>query len=521
MQHEDDLPIQLSAEQIERHIIECQYSQFDRTSKHFATIANGWKENGKRQQSWQTKGEEHGSPGQLIGHLDRHLLSNRIRHAITIGNDGALFGIACGAKHLGMATSTSRLLYELHSNFTSLNFGNYPVVGNVVIHCFFGFSYLNGCAKIRKKSHTQLTICKKIDKICCLTSKKAPFVPKFSVFLLTLRPYITIVMAYIIYFIIGALTLISCGNTERVTASSQQGTATIQQKVVPSFSADSAYVAIAQQLDFGPRVPGSKAQTDCAEWLQQELKRFGADVKVQRTTVTAYDGTHLPCINIIGSYNPEARNRILLMSHWDSRHVADADADAEKRKLPVPAANDGASGVGILLEIARQAGLKQPNLGIDIFLTDAEDYGAPDDWKGSHDEKFWALGTQEWCKHPHTDNYQATYGILLDMVGSGQATFYREYYSDRYASDVVNLVWQTAAKMGYSNLFINRQGAGITDDHLFVNQMRHIPTIDIIDTRMHGDGTFYPHWHTTEDTLDKISKETLQKVGNVLMQIIY
>ena len=107
------------------------------------------------------------------------------------------------------------------------------------------------------------------------------------------------------------------------------------------------------------------------------------------------------------------------------------------------------------------------------------------------------------------------------MVGAADATFYREYYSTRYASDVVDLVWQTAARLGYSNLFINREGAGITDDHTFVNRQMHIPTIDIIDTRLDGDGTFYPHWHTTEDTLDKISKETLQKVGNVLVQLLW
>lgn len=315
--------------------------------------------------------------------------------------------------------------------------------------------------------------------------------------------------------------MVSCGNSERATTSAQANTSNNQLKSTPDFSADSAYLAIARQLEFGPRVPGSQAQEECAQWLQKELERYGANVKTQRSTVVAYDGTKLPCINIVGSYNPEAHNRILLISHWDSRHVADADPDPSKHKQPVPAANDGASGVGVLLEIARQAGLKKPNMGIDIFFTDAEDYGAPDDWEGKHDEKYWALGTQEWCRTPHVEGYQATYGILLDMVGSGQATFYREYYSDRYASDVVNLVWQTATKLGYRDLFVNREGAGITDDHVFVNQMRHIPTIDIIDTRMHGNGTFYPHWHTTEDTLDKISKETLQKVGNVLMQLIY
>lgn len=326
-------------------------------------------------------------------------------------------------------------------------------------------------------------------------------------------------MSHFIYIILSVLLLAACSNPASNSGSAQPATNAI--KSTPEFSGDSAYLAVARQLEFGPRVPGSQAQTECAQWIQEELKRYGASVKVQQSTVTAYDGTSLPCINIVGSYNLESKNRVLLMAHWDSRHVSDADPDPTKRHQAVPAANDGASGVGVLLEIARQAGLKQPNMGIDIFLTDAEDYGAPDDWKGNHDEKYWALGTQEWCRKPHIDNYQATYGILLDMVGSGQATFYREYYSDRYASDVVNLVWQTAAKLGYRNLFVNRSGAGITDDHVFVNQMRHIPTIDIIDTREHGEGTFYPHWHTTEDTLDKISKETLQKVGNVLMQLIY
>lgn len=343
-----------------------------------------------------------------------------------------------------------------------------------------------------------------------------------QLFFTIFAPILKRIMAHFKYFLLAVVLLTACGTqTPAPSSASSAAPVSAPAKQVPAFNADSAYGAIARQLDFGPRVPGSTAQTECAQWLRAELERYGAKVVSQHSTVTAYDGTKLPCINIVGSYNQEARNRVLLISHWDSRHVSDADPDPAKRHLPVPAANDGASGVGILLEIARQAGLQQPNMGIDIFLTDAEDYGAPDDWEGKHDEKYWALGTQEWCRNPHVANYQATYGILLDMVGSGEATFYREYYSDRYASDVVSLIWQTAAKLGYQNLFINRQGAGITDDHLFVNQMRNIPTVDIIDTRMTGDGTFYPHWHTTDDTLDKISVETLQKVGNVLMRLLW
>lgn len=325
-------------------------------------------------------------------------------------------------------------------------------------------------------------------------------------------------MTHYLHIFIAAILLSACGGKATTPASQPAAT---EARQVPVFSADSAYLAVAKQLDFGPRVPGSEAQQACAQWLRAELERYGGKVSEQRSTVRAYDGTELPCINLVGSFNPEARNRVLLISHWDSRHIADADPDKTKRTQPVPAANDGASGVGVLLEIARLTTLQSPNMGIDIFLTDVEDYGAPDTWAGSHDEKYWALGTQQWCYNTHIPNYQASFGILLDMVGAGDATFYREYYSDRFASDVVDLVWNTAAKLGYSGTFINREGAGITDDHLFVNRITHIPTIDIIDTRMQGPGTFYPYWHTTEDTLDKISKSTLEKVGKVLVQVLF
>ena len=184
-------------------------------------------------------------------------------------------------------------------------------------------------------------------------------------------------------------------------------------------------------------------------------------------------------------------------------------------------ANDGASGVGILLELARLCNEKLPQVGIDIFLTDAEDYGAPDDWKGTHDEKWWALGTQMWCKQAAKEGYRAQYGILLDMVGSANATFYREYYSERYASSFVNEIWQNAARLGYGDLFINQGGGGVTDDHVFVNRMLQIPCVDIIDTRTDTDGTFCPEWHTTYDTIDNISRETLGKVGRVLVSLLW
>ncbi|MDO4497329.1 MAG: M28 family peptidase, partial [Bacteroidales bacterium] len=299
------------------------------------------------------------------------------------------------------------------------------------------------------------------------------------------------------------------------------GNTAAAQKTLPVFSADSAYHYIAQQLDFGPRVPGSAAQKNCAAWLNSELTRHGAKVYEMHASAKAYDGTELPIINLVGSFNTEAANRVLILSHWDSRHIADEDPVKENRTKPVPAANDGASGVGVILELARLFQQQAPQMGVDLFLTDAEDYGAPDNWPGQHREDWWALGTQEWCKQPHVANYRATFGILLDMVGAKDATFYREFYSDRYASDIVNMVWQKAQQLGYGRYFINAQGGGITDDHVFVNQMRRIPCIDIIDTRQNSGGSFYPYWHTTDDTLDKISKETLQAVGDVLINILY
>ena len=318
--------------------------------------------------------------------------------------------------------------------------------------------------------------------------------------------------------------MVSCSCKRSATGyatSSGVPSSTAASREMPRFSADSAYQYVASQCDFGPRVPGTAAQKACAKWLQNELLRHGATVKLQEGEMTAYNGAKLPVINIVGSFNPDAKMRVLLISHWDSRPFADNDPDPAKRKQPVMGANDGASGVGILLELARLCNEKLPQVGIDIFLTDAEDYGAPDDWKGTHDEKWWALGTQMWCKQAAKEGYRAQYGILLDMVGSADATFYREYYSERYASSFVNEIWQNAARLGYGDLFINQGGGGVTDDHVFVNRMLQIPCVDIIDTRSDTDGTFCPEWHTTYDTIDNISRETLGKVGRVLVSLLW
>ena len=309
-----------------------------------------------------------------------------------------------------------------------------------------------------------------------------------------------------------------------MTACGPQRPAAVSNPIVrtsTAFSADSAYRNAATQLAFGPRVPNTAAHDSCAAWLEAELERYGARVSVQTGIAKAYDGTELHYRNITGSIRPEAANRVLLIAHWDSRHVADNDPIRSKRAQPVPAANDGASGVAILLEIARISTLSTPMTGIDLLLADAEDYGAPDTWSGQHHEEDWALGTQAWARDAAARGYKADYGILLDMVGAPDATFYREYFSERYAPGTTDLVWSIALEMGYGTLFVNSEGPAITDDHVFVNRIAHIPTIDIIDTRQQYGQTFYPYWHTTDDTLDKLSKETLGKVGNVLTALLF
>jgi len=290
---------------------------------------------------------------------------------------------------------------------------------------------------------------------------------------------------------------------------------------VPSFSADSAYFFTKKQVDFGARVPNTKAHDDCAVYLAAKLKSFGAEVIEQKVDLTAFDGTVLKSVNIIGSYNPKAEARILLFSHWDSRPWADHDPKPENRKKPVMAANDGGSGVGVLLEMARLMGKNQPTVGVDLIFIDSEDYGQPESAGGESSENSWCLGTQYWAKNPHVAGYTARFGILLDMVGAPQATFYREQASDYYAESVVTKVWSQAQSLGFGNYFRNQKGGAITDDHIFVNKIIGIPSIDIIHYDPNSGSGFGSYWHTTHDTMDKVDKNTLNAVGTTLMHVVY
>lgn len=290
---------------------------------------------------------------------------------------------------------------------------------------------------------------------------------------------------------------------------------------VPVFNEDSAYGYVGRQLAFGPRVPNSKAHEKCAEWLTGEFKKYAGEVVVQKGQVYAYDKTKLNFKNIIASWKPENNNRVMLCAHWDSRPFADHDPDPSKRKKPVDAANDGASGVGILLEIARQLNMKSPAIGVDIILFDVEDYGPHHDLQVPNSNEQWGLGSQYWSQNPHKQDYSAKYGILLDMVGGAGATFYQEGVSMEFASDIVRKIWSTASRIGYSSLFLSESGGYITDDHYFVNKIRNLPTIDIIHQDRSTESGFYPYWHTTGDTYDKIDKYTLKAVGQTLLTVIF
>lgn len=302
-------------------------------------------------------------------------------------------------------------------------------------------------------------------------------------------------------------------------SASKNSTATTMAGV--EFSADSAYHFVQQQVDFGARVPNSAAHAACALYLAETLTRFGAEVTVQKASLTAFDGTLLHAQNIIGSYRPELTKRILLCAHWDSRPWADHDLNSANHRTPVMGANDGASGVGVLLEIARQLQQQPPSVGVDILFFDAEDYGIPEFYNGAYREDTWCLGSQYWAKHPHVVGYRADYGILLDMVGAPDATFPMEAISAQYAPQVVQKVWSTAASLGFGHLFVNQKGAPITDDHLYVNLLAQIPCIDIIDYNPRNRNGFFSAWHTVEDDMRHISKNTLFAVGKTVLTVLH
>jgi glutaminyl-peptide cyclotransferase len=279
---------------------------------------------------------------------------------------------------------------------------------------------------------------------------------------------------------------------------------------IPQFDGKRAFDLLVAQTNFGPRVPNTDPHRICLNFLHTQLQNFADTTYLQPFTHKGYDGKTLYLTNVIASWNVRAARRILLCTHWDSRPWADQDPDPKNRAQPVPGANDGASGVAVLLEIAHHLNKQSPLIGIDVVLFDGEDYGK------EHDLNNFLLGSKYFAKHkpfPYTHEF----GILLDMVGDAQLEIPKERNSVHYAPDIVNLVWSIARDIG-STAFVDMIGSDVYDDHVPLNEAG-IKTIDIIDFN-YPDET-HRYWHTLEDTPDKCSPESLEQVGNVLLQLIY
>ena len=316
-----------------------------------------------------------------------------------------------------------------------------------------------------------------------------------------------------------AALLTSCGGSD-----SQKKDAETEGKEVevPTFCADSAYAYVAAQCAFGPRVMNSEAHDKCGDYIAEKFKEFGAEVISQNAELTRYDGMKLKARNIIASYNSGNPIRVMICGHWDSRPWADNDKNDDKHQSPIDGANDGASSVGVMLEMARQIQAKAPEIGVDFICFDAEDSGKPQ-WAEKEDENneaTWCLGSQYWSANMHKEDYFARYGILLDMVGGRGSVFMKEGFSVQYASDVVDKVWKAAEKCGYSAYFKNVGGGYVTDDHLPVNRIAGIPCIDVIGSDA-VNGGFVSSWHTVDDNMDNIDKGTLKAVGQTMMEVIY
>lgn len=293
------------------------------------------------------------------------------------------------------------------------------------------------------------------------------------------------------------------------------------QPVGPDFNADSAYIYLQEQCDFGPRTMNSTAHDKCEKWIIQKFEQYGCKVTTQKATLNGYDGTPLRSTNIMASYNPEATTRIMFCAHWDCRPWADNDPDSTNWHKPIIAANDAASGVGVMIELARILKGSGLELGVDFVCFDAEDYGTPQWFEGEDPGDTWALGAQYFANNL-PEGYAPRYGILLDMVGGVGAKFYREGMSMQYAPAIVKKVWNAARQVGYGSYFPKADGGMITDDHIPVNQTANIPCIDVIPYYPDcAQSSFGPTWHTIADNMDNIDKNTLKAVGQTMVQVLF
>ncbi len=286
----------------------------------------------------------------------------------------------------------------------------------------------------------------------------------------------------------------------------------IKPVTVPAVNRDSLYHYVERQVAFGPRNPLSTGHEECKNWIVEKLISYNMQVEEQTFEASIYTGVDYNATNIIGSYKPNQKQRIVLAAHWDTRFHA--DKDDEDRDTPILGADDGGSGVAVLLEVARQLSLNPVDIGVDFIFFDAEDQGNSD---AGDQSLTWCLGSNHWAKEAKEKGYKADYGILVDMVGAKGATFTKEEASREFASEILDKVWYLAGKMGFSSYFVNQNSYPVQDDHIPINVIAKIPTIDIINYK----NGFGKHWHTHDDNLDIIDKHTLQAVAQVVTASVY
>lgn len=330
----------------------------------------------------------------------------------------------------------------------------------------------------------------------------------------------TVLAAFLSLFLSAAIGC-GCGKGSKTADNGSRSTQKEDTLRLGNFDADSAYSYIAEQVAFGPRVPGTDAHRACRDWLINKFRRLGIDsIIVQEATVTASNGDVLPISNIIAGFYTDRPKRIVIAAHWDTRPWADQEAKAEDRAKPILGANDGGSGVAVILELVRNLAQNRPNVGVDFILFDAEDYGE----HGAFDPntESWCLGSQYWSHNivPYRPDNLPEYGIVLDMVGGRDAVFHYEAYSAEKAPKPTIKVWSEAERLGYGNIFDRTIGGVVVDDHVFMNRAG-IPTTDIIELNNHATGSFPATWHTLNDNIDNIDKNTLQAVGETLLNVIY
>lgn len=317
--------------------------------------------------------------------------------------------------------------------------------------------------------------------------------------------------------LLTALLYVSC-NHKKTPSAVQQG---IDYNTVatPAFSADSAYHYVEEQLAFGFRTPGSKGQKECSAYLQAKMRQWCDTVITQPFSTVLWNGQTVKGENIIASLNPEKGDRIMLCAHWDSRLWADHDPDESNHRKPIMGANDGASGVATLMEMARVMSVQRPSVGIDFIFFDVEDQGIPEWSDVPYEDNTWCKGSQYWANNPHRPYYRAIYGVLLDMVGTHQPRFTKEEISRRYAPSLMDKMWRAASAVGLSSVFVDQKTDAILDDHLYVNQIANIPTIDIVQNDL--DCSFFPLWHTLGDNLEAVDGKSMKTVADVVMKTIY